>query len=63
MKIRESKKWKKRKGRGKSFKTKKEEENEAAKTEGCLQTLDWILHWNMGLERGTGLSNWNVGLE
>ena len=24
---------------------------------------DWILHWNVGLERGTALSNWNVGLE
>ena len=30
----------------------------------CCKTLDWILHLNnMGLEFGSGLSNWNVGLE
>ena len=31
--------------------------------DGCLYSLDWILHWNMGLELGTGLFDWNVGLE
>ena len=25
-----------------------------------MKSLDWILHWNVGLECGTGMWDWNI---
>ena len=32
-------------------------------SDGCLKSLDWILHWNIGLEYGTGMWDWNLILK